>query len=220
MVKLIFLGAPGSGKGTYSERLSPKLGVPHISTGDIFRAEVKNGTELGLKIKSLIDAGEFVPDEITIEVIKNRLSQPDCENGFILDGFPRTLDQAKALDNITEIDKVILLDLPEELIIKKLTGRRVCKKCGKIYNIADIRHGDLHLAPMAPEKEGVCDACGGEIIQRDDDTEEVIKERIKTYHELTEPIIDYYKAKGLLMKVEVDAFADVMAEKIYNMIRE
>ncbi len=221
MVKIVFLGAPGSGKGTYSERISPKLGVPHISTGDIFREAVAKGTELGKKVKEYLESGSLVPDEITIQVLKERISQPDCEKGFILDGFPRTLEQAKALDQITDIDIVILLNLPEELIVKKLAGRRVCEKCGKIYNVADISYGKLRLPPMLPKNpEGVCDECGGRLVQREDDKEEVIRERLKVYHELTEPIIEYYKNQGKLVTVEVDAPADEMAEKILKIIRE
>ncbi len=221
MVKLVFLGAPGTGKGTYSERISPKLGIPHISTGDIFREAVAKGTELGKKVKEHLENGTLVPDEITIQVLKERISEPDCKNGFILDGFPRTLEQARALDQITDIDLVILLDLPEDLIIKKLTGRRVCEKCGKIYNVADISYGTLRMPPMLPKNPGgVCDECGGKLIQREDDTEKVIKDRLRVYHQLTEPIIEYYKEKGNLMKVEVDAPADEMAEKILKRIKE
>lgn len=218
MAKIIFLGPPGSGKGTYSSRISPKLDIPHISTGDLLRKEVKNESDLGKEAKEYMDKGDLVPDELVIKILKKRIEEDDCEKGFILDGFPRTLNQAKELEKITDIDVVINLQLSGEIIVKKLAGRRVCKKCGNNYNVADIHQEGINMPPLLPEKEGVCDKCGGELIQRDDDKPEVIKDRLKTYHEKTQPLIDYYDEKGILKNFKVNDTPKKMVPEILKLI--
>lgn len=192
-MKLIFLGAPGAGKGTQAEVVSEKLAIPAISTGNIIRAALKAQTEMGIKAKDYIEKGQLVPDEVVIGIIKERLAQDDCKNGFILDGFPRTVPQAQALDEMgVEIDKVININVPDEKIVKRMSGRRVCKDCGASY----------HLEYKKPEKEGICTACGAELVQRSDDKPETVKERLTVYHEQTEPLIEYYLKKGKLATVE------------------
>lgn len=192
-MKLILLGAPGAGKGTQAEKICEKLSIPAISTGNIIREALKNGTEMGLKAKSFIDAGQLVPDEVVIGIIKDRLAQNDCANGFILDGFPRTIPQAEALDEMgVEIDKVIDIEVPDEKITDRMSGRRVCKECGASY----------HLLYKKPEKEGVCNLCGGELVQRKDDHPETVLDRLRVYHEQTEPLKDFYAKKGKLRIVE------------------
>jgi adenylate kinase len=200
---LIILGAPGSGKGTISGALSEKYNIPTISTGDILRKEVKEKTNLGLKVKEIMEVGKLVPDEIMNEILRNRLKQDDCRNGFILDGFPRTINQAKELEKIFKdlnfkLNLVINLIVSDELIIKRLTNRRICKKCGKIYN--------LLFSP--PKKEGVCDVCNGELFQREDDNEFVIRNRLKVYRKDTEPLIDYYSKKGVLKNLNAEEGID------------
>jgi adenylate kinase len=220
----IFLGAPGSGKGTYSTRISAKYGIPHISTGDIFREERKNKTALGDKLAPFMDSGGLVPDELTISILKERVAKPDCKNGFILDGFPRTIDQAEALSNIAKVDVVINLNLPDELIIEKLAARRVCKNCGEIYNIADINRtiNSVHymLPPMSPKNGMKCDKCGGEVIQRKDDLKEVVANRLEVYKKQTKPLIDYYVKKSILKDVFVHAGPDVMVPEIMKVLEQ
>lgn len=218
-MRIIFLGPPGSGKGTYSSRIAPQLKIPHISTGDLFRNEIERGTGLGKKIKNIIDAGNLVPDDIVMQVLKERMSKPDCKNGFILDGFPRTLNQAKALDKIAKIDIVINLVLPDNILIKKISARRQCRKCGEIYNLADIREGDIHMPPILPKKQGICDKCGGELYQRDDDREKVVRERLGVYKKQTAPLIDYYKKKGLLRDIRVVGGPEIMVPKIMAILK-
>ena len=184
-MKLIIIGAPGSGKGTQTSRLKSKFNVPMISTGDIFRKAIKEETELGKKIKKYLDSGKLVPDETVIEVIKDRISKPDCENGFVLDGFPRTLEQARALDKIVKLDACINLTVPKEIIVKRLSARRTCKNCGEIYNILVLK----------PKREGICDKCDGALYQRADDTESVIGERFLVFEKQTEPLLEYYAKK-------------------------
>ena len=192
-MKLILLGAPGAGKGTQAEVICDKLSIPAISTGNIIREALKNGTEMGLKAKSFIDAGQLVPDEVVIGIIKDRLAQDDCNNGFILDGFPRTIPQAEALDSMgVVIDKVIDIEVADEKIVKRMSGRRVCKDCGASY----------HLEYKKPEKEGICNSCGGELVQRKDDHPDTVLDRLKVYHEQTEPLKDYYEKTGKLRIVE------------------
>lgn len=192
-MKLILLGAPGAGKGTQAEIISEKYNIPTISTGNIIRAALKNGTEMGLKAKSYIDAGNLVPDEVVIGIIKERLAEDDCKNGFILDGFPRTIPQAEALDKMGfEIDRALSIEVDDAEIIKRMSGRRVCGKCGASY----------HTEFKKPEKEGVCNVCGGELVIRKDDEPETVMNRLKVYHEQTEPLKDYYKSCGKLITVE------------------
>ncbi len=192
-MKLILLGAPGAGKGTQAEKIVEKYGIPAISTGNILRAAVKDGTEMGLKAKQFMDAGQLVPDEVVIGIIKDRLKEDDCKNGFILDGFPRTIPQAQALEDAkVDIDKVVDIEVSDEAITKRMSGRRVCAKCANSY----------HLEYKKPQVDGVCDACGGELIQRKDDAPETVQARLAEYHEMTEPLKDFYKGLGKLVIVE------------------
>lgn len=201
-MNIIMLGPPGAGKGTQAQMLAEKYGIPQISTGDMLRAAVAEGTELGKKAKEYMDKGQLVPDEVVIGIVKERLSKPDCEKGFILDGFPRTVAQAEALDKMLaemgkKIDYVINIVVPDEEILKRLTGRRTCRKCGAMY----------HVIYNPPKVEGVCDKCGGELYQRDDDKEETIKNRLSVYHSQTAPLIEYYRKKGVL--VDIDGTKDI-----------
>lgn len=192
-MNLILLGAPGAGKGTQAEKICEKYGIPAVSTGNIIREALKNGTDMGLKAKSYIDAGALVPDEVVIGIIKERLAEDDCKNGFILDGFPRTIPQAEALDSMgINIDRVVDIEVPDEKITARLSGRRVCLKCGATY----------HLEYKKPQNEGVCDVCGEELVQRKDDKPETVIDRLRVYHEQTEPLKDYYAATGKLVTVE------------------
>ncbi len=192
-MNLILLGAPGAGKGTQAEVICEKLSIPAISTGNIIREALKNGTEMGLKAKSYMDEGKLVPDDVVIGIIKERLSQDDCQNGFILDGFPRTIPQAEALDQMgIVIDRVISIEVPDDKIATRMAGRRVCPKCGASY----------HTEYKKPAKEGVCNACGAELVQRKDDAPETVLERLRVYHEQTEPLKGYYENAGKLRLVE------------------
>ena len=192
-MKLILLGAPGAGKGTQAEKICDKFNIPAISTGNIIRAALKEGTEMGLKAKEYMEAGQLVPDEVVIGIIKDRLKEKDCENGFILDGFPRTIPQAQALEDMgIEIDKVVDIEVADEKITARMSGRRVCAKCANSY----------HLLYKKPQEEGKCDACGSELVQRADDKAETVLERLTVYHNQTEPLIDFYRAKGKLRVVE------------------
>ena len=192
-MKIIMLGAPGAGKGTQAKMIADKYGIPHISTGDIFRANIKNGTELGKKAKTYMDQGLLVPDELTCDLVVDRISQEDCKNGFILDGFPRTIPQAEALDAMgVIIDRVIDIEVPDEKIVTRMSGRRVCEKCGASY----------HLLYKKPEVEGVCGKCGGTLVQRKDDHPDTVLERLHVYHEQTEPLKAYYEKQGKLKIVE------------------
>ncbi|MBQ7549495.1 MAG: adenylate kinase [Clostridia bacterium] len=192
-MNLILLGAPGAGKGTQAEVICEALKIPAISTGNIIREALSNKTEMGLKAKSFIDAGKLVPDEVVIGIIKDRLKKDDCANGFILDGFPRTIPQAEALDEMgITIDKVIDIEVPDEKIVARMSGRRVCKQCGSSF----------HMVYRKPEKEGICDNCGAELMQRKDDHPDTVLERLTVYHDQTEPLKDYYSRKGILRVVE------------------
>lgn len=192
-MKLILLGAPGAGKGTQAEKICEKLNIPAISTGNILRAAVKDGTEMGLKAKSYMDAGQLVPDEVVIGIIKDRLNDDDCKNGFILDGFPRTIPQAQALlDSGVDIDKVIDIEVPDEAITKRMSGRRVCSNCANSY----------HIEYKKPKVQGICDACGGELIQRKDDAPQTVLDRLVEYHKMTEPLKGFYENLGKLKVVE------------------
>ena len=216
----IFLGRPGSGKGTYSTKVAKELNIPHISTGDVFRENIKNQTELGKQVQQIVKEGKLVSDEVVNKIAKNRLEEPDCQNGFILDGYPRTIQQAKMLDEYKTIDKVLNIDVPEEIIIRRITTRRTCKKCGAIYNTLSLK----------PKQEGICDKCGGKLYQRADDTEEAVKIRLQAYEELTQPLIKYYENKGILKTVkwekslipegEIDIPIQTMLEKILEILKQ
>ncbi len=193
-MNIVLLGSPGVGKGTYAKRISGIYGIPQISTGDMFREAIKNKTEIGLKAKEYIDKGELVPDDVTIGIVEERLKKDDCKNGFMLDGFPRTIAQAEALDKIVVIDKVLDFTASEKIIIDRLSGRRICKSCGAIYHIRNI----------IPKVKGVCDKCGGEVYQRNDDKPEAVKKRLDVYTKQTAPLIGYYKEKKLLADIGAD----------------
>ena len=192
-MKLILLGAPGAGKGTQADILCKELNIPTISTGNILRAAVKNGTPTGLKAKSYMDAGQLVPDEVIIGVITERLAEEDCKNGYILDGVPRTIAQAEALEKAgIQFDAVVSIEISDEAIMERMSGRRVCESCGASY----------HLTAVPPKVAGVCDKCGGKLVQRKDDTPETVKARLEVYHKETEPLKDFYEARGVLKSVE------------------
>ena len=196
-MKIVMLGAPGAGKGTQADKIAEKYTLPHISTGDIFRKNIKEGTELGKEAKSYMDAGKLVPDELTVRLLLDRVANDDCKNGYILDGFPRTIPQAEALDaELTKlgekIDFAINVDVPDENIIGRMSGRRACPKCGATYH---IRH-------LPPKKEGICDSCETELVIRDDDKPETVKNRLAVYHEQTQPLIEYFEKKGVLHTID------------------
>jgi adenylate kinase len=193
-MNIILLGSPGVGKGTYATILSKKYAIPHISTGDIFREAVKKNTELGRKVREFLDKGELVPDNIVIQVVKERLDESDAKKGFLLDGYPRTIPQAETLEKFKKIDKVLNFVAPEKTIMDRISGRRVCRKCGAIY----------HIINMKPKVDGICDKCCGELYQRSDEKPEVVKIRLKEYNKKTKPLIDYYKKKGLLANINAN----------------
>lgn len=212
-MKIIMLGAPGAGKGTQAKMIADKYKVPHVSTGDIFRANIKNGTELGKEAKQYMDKGLLVPDELTVKILLDRVAQADCENGYVLDGFPRTIPQAEVLDKaLTElgdkIDYAIDVNVPDENIIKRMSGRRACLACGATY----------HIEHIPPKKEGVCDRCGEALVLRDDDKEETVKNRLNVYHEQTQPLIEYYKGKGILKEVDGTVPMDQVFEAITDIL--
>ncbi|MBQ1901478.1 MAG: adenylate kinase [Lachnospiraceae bacterium] len=196
-MKIIMLGAPGAGKGTQAKKIAEKYNIPHISTGDIFRANIKNNTELGKKAKEYMDQGLLVPDELTCDLVTDRIQKDDCSNGFILDGFPRTIPQAEALDKALKamgqsMDYAINVDVADDNIIDRMSGRRACLKCGATY----------HIVTIPPKSEGICDNCGSELVQREDDKPETVKKRLDVYHEQTQPLIDYYNNQGILRSVD------------------
>lgn len=214
-MNLILLGGPGAGKGTQAKKLIEKYGIPQISTGDILRAAVKEGTELGLRAKAHMDKGELVPDELVIGIIEERLRQPDCQEGYMLDGFPRTVVQADALDQVlrnmgTKIDHVISVDVNKEELVKRLTGRRTCRQCGAMY----------HIMFNPAKKEGVCDKCEGELYQRDDDNEETARSRLEVYEKQTFPLIQYYKNKGLLKTIDGIGSIEEIFDRITKILQE
>ena len=196
-MKIIMLGAPGAGKGTQAKMLADKYKIPHVSTGDIFRANIKNGTELGTKAKVYMDQGMLVPDELTCDLVVDRIKQDDCKDGYILDGFPRTIPQAECLDKALDalndkIDFAVNVEVPDENIIRRMSGRRACLSCGRTY----------HIVYNPPKEEGICDECKKELVLRDDDKPETVEKRLKGYHEQTQPLIDYYRNKGVLAEVD------------------
>ena len=201
-MNIILLGAPGAGKGTQATKISDRYGMPHISTGDIFRENIKNGTPIGLQAKSYIDQGLLVPDEVTCKIVENRIEKEDCENGYMLDGFPRTIAQAEALDKIAKIDLVINIDVDHSLLLDRLCGRRVCKDCGESYHIS--RLGD----------KTDCARCGGELYQRKDDNPETVQSRLDVYNAQTAPLIEYYTKKGILFNVVGNTTPEDVFEKV------
>ena len=207
-MKIILMGPPGAGKGTQAEKLVDLYQIPHISTGDMFRKAQKDGTELGLKAKSYMDQGQLVPDEVTVGIVKERLAEADCKKGFLLDGFPRTVQQADVLDTILAeldmaLDCVVNIEVDKAFLVDRLTGRRVCRTCGATY----------HIANKAPKVEGVCDKCGGELYQRGDDTIETVSNRLDVYAAQTAPLIDYYKSKGIMSSIDGSkSMEDVLAD--------
>ena len=210
-MKIVMLGAPGAGKGTQAELICEKYGIPHISTGDIFRSNIKNGTALGMEAKKYMDEGKLVPDELTVRILLDRVASKDCENGYVLDGFPRTIPQADVLTQALaaegeKVDFAINVDVPDENIVNRMSGRRSCPVCGASY----------HITFLPPRQEGICDHCGSALIQRDDDKPETVQNRLSVYHEQTQPLIDYYEKAGVLKTVDGtksrdDVFSDITA---------
>ncbi|MEV6112324.1 adenylate kinase [Streptomyces sp. NPDC052109] len=214
-MRIVLVGPPGAGKGTQAVRLAEKLAIPHISTGDLFRANISQQTELGKLAKSYMDAGNLVPDEVTIAMAKDRMEQPDAESGFLLDGFPRNVSQAEALDELLEteginLDAVLDLEVPEDEVVKRIAGRRICRN--------ESSHV-FHVTYSPPKKEGVCDVCGGELYQRDDDSEDTVRKRLEVYHTQTEPIIDYYKAQGLVVTISALGPVDEITQRALEALK-
>ena len=212
-MKIIMLGAPGAGKGTQAKKIAAQYSIPHISTGDIFRANIKNNTELGQKAKTYMDKGELVPDSLVVDLIMDRFKEADCANGYVLDGFPRTIPQAEALDNALKangekVDYAINVEVPDENIINRMSGRRACVGCGATY----------HIKYNPTKVEGICDACGEKLILRDDDKPETVKNRLSVYHEQTQPLIDYYKKAGVLAKVDGTKDMEEVFKDIVNIL--
>ncbi|MCR4890772.1 MAG: adenylate kinase [Lachnospiraceae bacterium] len=210
-MKIVMLGAPGAGKGTQAKRIAEKYGIPHVSTGDIFRANIKNGTDLGKEAKTYMDEGKLVPDELTVRILLDRVAQDDCKNGYVLDGFPRTIPQAEVLDGELKklnekIDFAINVDVPDDNIVNRMGGRRACLKCGATY----------HMTHLPPKTEGICDSCGSELVLRDDDKPETVKKRLAVYHEQTQPLIDFYSKQGVLKTVD----GTVDAEDVFRAITD
>ncbi len=214
-MRLIMLGAPGAGKGTQAAKVAEAFGIPHISTGDIFRANIKGGTELGRKAKGYMDAGQLVPDELVCDLVADRIAQDDCAKGYILDGFPRTIPQAEALDQATKklgtgIDYAVNIDVPDEAIVSRMGGRRACLSCGATY----------HIAFNPPKTEGICDNCGKELVLRDDDKPETVQTRLNVYHEQTQPLIEYYANQGVLVTVDGTQSMDQVFDSIVSAVGE
>ena len=214
-MKVVMLGAPGAGKGTQAKKIAAKYSIPHISTGDIFRANIKNGTELGKKAKTYMDQGLLVPDELVVDLVVDRVNQEDCANGYVLDGFPRTIPQAEALTTALagqgqKLDYAIDVDVPDENIVRRMGGRRACVGCGATY----------HLEYAPPKQEGICDTCGGELILRDDDKPETVTKRLGVYHEQTQPLIDYYTNAGILKRVDGTVDIDEVFQAITEILGE
>ena len=215
-MRIVLVGPPGAGKGTQAAFLAKNLDIPHISTGDLFRANISQGTELGLKAKAFMDAGDLVPDEVTIGMAKDRMEQPDAANGFLLDGFPRNVAQAEALDVVLkaedmQLDAVLDLEVPEEEVVKRIAGRRICRN--------DSAHV-FHVEYNAPKTAGVCDTCGGELYQRADDSEETVRTRLEVYHTQTEPIIDYYRAQNLVVTISALGKVDEVTARAMDALKK
>lgn len=208
-MRIILLGLPGAGKGTQAKILTKELGTPHISTGDILRAAVLKGTPLGLKAEKYIISGELVPDDLIIGLVKERIKERDCEGGFLLDGFPRTVPQAEALEKISAIDRVIKLRVKDKKAIERLSGRGTCKRCGALY----------HTTNLPPKREGICDRCGGELIVREDDREEAILKRLEVYRKETQPLVDYYTKKGLLVTIDGENPVEEVTKDLLLLLR-
>ena len=209
MNNFIFLGPPGAGKGSLAVKVAADYKIPHISTGDIFRANIKAQTPLGVKVKAIIDSGSLVSDELTFELAKDRLAQDDCKNGYILDGFPRTIPQAEMLEGLVSDVKVVNFEIKDEIVIKRLSTRRVCKACGANYNVLTLK----------PKVEGICDKCGGELYQRDDDKQESILHRMDVYREQTEPLINFYKEKGKITDLDASIETDILLGKFKEIFK-
>ena len=209
MNNFIFLGPPGAGKGSLAVKVAEDYKIPHISTGDIFRANIKAQTPLGVKVKAIIDSGSLVSDELTFELVKDRLAQDDCKNGYILDGFPRTIPQAEMLEGLVADVKVVNFEIADEIVIRRLSTRRVCKACGANFNVLTL----------PPKVEGVCDKCGGELYQRDDDKQESIMHRMDVYREQTEPLINFYKGKGKITDLDASIETDVLLGKFKEIFK-
>lgn len=212
-MKIIMLGAPGAGKGTQAKMIAEKYQVPHISTGDIFRANIKNGTELGMEAKKYMDQGLLVPDELTVKILLDRVAKEDCKDGYVLDGFPRTIPQAKVLEEALaklgeKIDYAIDVDVPDENIVRRMSGRRACLKCGATY----------HIEHVPPKAEGVCDTCGSELVLRDDDKPETVQNRLKVYHDQTQPLIDFYSERGVLKTVDGTVDMQIVFQAITDIL--
>ncbi|MCI8527988.1 MAG: adenylate kinase [Lachnospiraceae bacterium] len=214
-MKIIMLGAPGAGKGTQAKMIAEKFGIPHISTGDIFRSNIKEGTQLGTEAKKYMDQGLLVPDELTVKILLDRVAKEDCAGGYVLDGFPRTIPQAEVLDEALEklnekIDYAVNVDVPDDNIVKRMSGRRACLKCGATF----------HMEHIPPKQEGICDSCGGELVLRDDDKQETVQNRLKVYHDQTQPLIDYYTKKGVLKSVDGTMEMKAVFQLISEIIKE
>jgi len=209
-MRLVFIGAPGVGKGTYAAAASQRFGIPHISTGDMIREEIRRGSELSRRLKEYVERGLLVPDEIVTEMVRERLSREDCRRGFILDGYPRTLKQAEELDRITAIDLVLNFVAPDEVIIDRISGRRVCRVCGAIY----------HVKYMPPKVPGVCDKCGGPLYQREDDKPEVVARRLEVYRQQFAPIIEYYRRRGVLVDVDASEQAEIVVPRVLRLLED
>lgn len=214
-MKIIMLGAPGAGKGTQAKKIAAKYQIPHISTGDIFRANIKNGTELGNKAKEYMEKGMLVPDELTCDLVVDRIGQEDCKNGYVLDGFPRTIPQAEALEAALKklgdsVDYAIDVEVPDENIIRRMSGRRACLGCGSTY----------HIEHIPPKAEGICDVCGGKLVLRDDDTPATVQNRLKVYHEQTQPLLDFYGKAGILKTVDGTQEMEAVFAKIVEILGE
>ncbi|MFO8012682.1 MAG: adenylate kinase [Phycisphaerae bacterium] len=212
-MRLVFMGPPGAGKGTQAKQTAERYGIPHVSSGDIFRAEIAGETDLGKQIKEYLDSGALVPDEITVKAVVGRLQADDCRDGWLLDGFPRTEPQARALDEALEesghtLDAVVYLSVDPEVIVKRMSGRRVCPQCGRSY----------HTEHIPPETEGKCDACGADLVTRDDDKPETVRQRLATYQEATAPLIEYYEKRGLLIRVDGSGTPDEVRQRLFEQV--